>query len=154
MRLHRGRDARRGAFTLIEIMVVIAIIAILSGVVGLSLQKNVRQAKVKAARMQIATFQTALEDYRLDHGQVPAEEQGLQALCTRPTVPPVPAEYPEEGYLKSLRVPLDPWDNPYIYIVPGREFEGRKLPYEIISYGSDREPGGAGYDADITSAEL
>ncbi len=133
-----------------EILIAMLIISILSGVVGLSLYQYLRRAKIEAARSQIKTFQTALQMYRADQGSLPTQEQGLEALCEAPSTEPVPKQYPPEGYLESRAVPKDPWGNPYVYIVPGRNGE----PYEAISYGSDGEEGGSGEAADITSASL
>lgn len=142
-------NQKRG-FTLIEILIAMTIIGILSGVVGLSVSGYLRKAKLEAARTQIKTFQTALQMYKAAHAQIPSTAQGLEALCVIPTIPPLPKEYPPEGYLESRRLPNDPWGNPYVYLVPGRRSE----PYEIISYGSDGEEGGAGESADISSAQL
>jgi general secretion pathway protein G len=140
----------RHGFTFLEILIAMLIISILSGVVGLSLYRYVRRAKVEAARAQIRTFQAALQIYRTEQGRLPTQEQGLAALCVAPTLPPVPQEYPEEGYLEARTVPADPWGNPYVYLVPGREGE----PCEVISYGSDGESGGTGEAADLSSANL
>jgi len=135
-------------FTFLEILIAMLIISILTGVVGLSLYQYVRRAKVEAARTQLKTFKTALEMYRADHGAVPTQAQGLEALCVKPTTPPVPEEYPPEGYLETRVVPNDPWGHAYIYLVPGRQGE----PYEVISYGSDGEPGGTGDAADLSTS--
>lgn len=67
-----------------------------------------------------------------------------------PETPPLPREYPDEGYLESRTVPEDPWGSPYLYLSPGREGEA----YEIFTYGSDGEPGGEGEAADISSSDL
>ena len=139
---------QKSGFTFLEVLVAMLIISILSGVVGLSLYQYVRKAKVEAARSQIKTFRTALQMYRAAHGQFPTQGQGLEALCVLPTTEPIPKEYPVEGYLDSRNLPKDPWGNPYVYVTPGRGGE----PYEILSYGSDGEEGGAGDAADITSA--
>lgn len=141
---------RKSGFTFMEIMIAMLIISILSSVVGLSLYQYLRRAKIEAARTQIKTFQTALQMYRADQGQLPTQGQGLEALCEAPTGDPAPKHYPPEGYLESRVLPRDPWGNPYIYVVPGRRGE----PYEVISYGSDGEEGGSGEAADVTSAAL
>lgn len=141
---------RKSGFTLLEILIAVLIISILSGVVGLSLYQHVRRAKVEAARAQIKTFMTALQIYRADHGQLPTQAQGLEALCATPTLEPVPKQYPPEGYLDSRSVPADPWKNPYVYLTPGRHGE----PFEIVCYGSDGEEGGAGEAADLSSSAL
>jgi general secretion pathway protein G len=91
-----------------------------------------------------------VELFRAEQGQLPTQEQGLEALVRKPTLPPVPEKFPAEGYLNSPNLPPDPWKHPYIYLVPGRQNE----PFEIISYGSDGEPGGQGDAADITSSNL
>ena len=140
---------RRSGFTLIEVLIAMTIIAILSGVVGLSVAGHLRKAKFEAARSQIKTFQAALQMYKAAHSQYPATAQGLEALCVAPTIPPIPRDYPPEGYLDSRKLPLDPWGNPYVYLVPGRHNE----PYEIISYGADGEEGGTGEAADICSSQ-
>ncbi len=137
-------------FTLIEILVVVLIISVLAGIVGVNVLRHPGQARISAARLQIKTFKNALQLYRMEQHRYPTQAQGLEALCVKPAIPPVPDAYPEEGYLDSRTVPLDPWGRPYIYIVPGRNNE----PYEIISYGSDGEPGGTGEAAEISSSDL
>jgi len=141
---------RRSGFTFLEVLIAMLIISILSGVVGLSLYQHLRRAKVEAARAQVKTLMTALQIYRADQGQVPTQAQGLQALCVAPAVEPIPKQYPPEGYLESRTLPKDPWGNPYVYLVPGRQGE----PFEVICYGSDGEEGGTGEAADISSANL
>ena len=140
----------KSGFTLIEILIAMTIIGILSGVVGLSVSGYLRKAKLEAARTQIKTFQTALQMYKAAHAQFPSTAQGLEALCVAPVIPPIPRDYPPEGYLESRKLPNDPWGNPYVYLVPGRKNE----PCEIISYGSDGEEGGVGEAADISSGQF
>jgi general secretion pathway protein G len=140
----------KSGFTLIEILVVVLIISILAGIVGLSVWRRPAEAKVTAAKLQMKTFKNALQLYRMEQNHYPTQEQGLNALCSKPTVPPVPEKYPAEGYLESPKLPKDPWNHEYIYLSPGRNQE----PYEIITYGSDGEPGGAEDAADISSSDL
>ncbi len=139
-----------GGFTLVEILVVVLIISILAGIVGMSVLRHPAEAKVTAAKLQVKTIKNALQVYRMEQDRYPTQAQGLEALCSKPSIPPVPQVYPDEGYLDSRTVPVDPWGRAYIYIAPGRNNE----PYEIISYGSDGEPGGAGDAADISSSDL
>ena len=141
---------RNHGFTLIEILIAMTIIGILSSVVGLSVAGHLRKAKLEAARSQIKTFQTALQMYKAAHAQYPTTSQGLEALCVAPAIPPIPKDYPPEGYLESRRLPNDPWGNPYVYLVPGRKNE----PFEIITYGADGEEGGVGEAADISSGQF
>ncbi len=139
----------RSGFTFVEILITIVIIGILTGVVGLSLRHHVINARIKATELQLATFKTALMDYRTTHSRFPTQEQGLEALCVKPVTVPIPRDYPEDGYLQSRELPLDAWGSPFVFLLPGRE--GQK--YEIISYGGDGEPGGVSEDADIVIAD-
>ena len=140
----------RAGFTLLEILVVVMIITILATIVGVSVSRRPGEARVMAAKVQIAAFRTALDLYRMDQGQFPSQEQGLKALCEKPTIPPIPDKYPDEPYLRSRKVPMDPWKHDYVYLVPGAQGE----KYEIISYGAGGEQGGEGEAADISSSDL
>ncbi len=140
----------RNGFTLIEVLVVLVIVMGLAGIVTVNVVRHQSESRVKTAQLQIAQLEQALQSYHLDHGRFPTQAQGLSALVRVPTTPPIPSNYPAEGYLARSRVPLDPWGNPYIYLSPGRQNE----PFEIISYGSDGEPGGTGTAADISSSDL
>jgi general secretion pathway protein G len=137
----------RSGFTLLEVLVVVMIITILATIVGLNLAKEPGKARVAKAKATIGILKTALQRYRMEHGRVPTQEQGLQALCTKPERPPVPESYPDGGYLDGTQVPLDPWKRDYVYLCPGPAGE----PFLIICYGADGEPGGADEDTDITS---
>jgi len=139
----------RAGFTLVEILVVIAIISLLAGVVLLNIAPQLGMGSQAAARAQIQVLSSAVTTYRLAHGRYPTQQQGLEALVTQPDQEPVPQNYPEQGYLNSRTLPLDPWKRPYVYLVPGRQNEY----FEIISYGADGEPGGSGADADISSSD-
>lgn len=137
-------------FTLIELLVVVAIITILATFVGYNLVREPGKAKIAKAKATIGMLKTNLQRYRMDHGRVPTQAQGLQALCTKPSLPPVPAQYPEGGYFDSLEIPPDPWKREYVYMCPGPNGE----QFLIISYGADGEPGGTDENADITSNDL
>ena len=145
----RPSAARRG-FTLLEILVVVLIITILATIVGVNVAKEPGKARAAAARAQLQTLRTALQLYRMEQGGFPTQEQGLNALCQKPTLPPVPERYPEGGYLDSRLVPIDPWGHEYVYLLPGSGGE----PYEIVSYGSDGEPEGVGEAADLSSVNV
>lgn len=140
------QDPRRAGFTLIEIMAVVLIIGLLTGVVGFQIFAQVDRGKVTAARTQMNMLEGGLEAYRMDNGRFPSTEQGLASLFTAPTIDPVPRNYLPGGYLKGGREPLDPWENPYLYESPG---EHNPHSIDIWSYGADGEPGGEGVEADI-----
>ncbi len=136
--------SRMRGFTLIEIMVVVVIMGVLAALVVPRLMGRTDDARLLAARQDIATLMQALKLYRLDNQRYPTTEQGLQALVTRPTMAPVPPNWKTGGYLDRLN--RDPWGNPYQYLSPGTRGE-----IDIFSYGADGKPGGAGNDADIGS---
>jgi len=138
----------RSGFTLMEILVVLIIITVLAGLVGVSVLRKPAEARIAAASMQIETLATALRLYHAEQHGFPSQDQGLNALVQKPTFGDIPENYPDEGYLDTIEVPLDPWANDYIYLVPGRQGK----PFEILSYGGDGEPGGEDEDADISSS--
>lgn len=131
-------------FTLIELMVVILIIGVLAALVVPKVMSRPDEARMTAAKADIATISQALNLYKLDNQRYPTTEQGLAALVTKPTVAPVPTNWKGEGYL--ARVPKDPWGTPYQYLQPG--VHGT---IDVFSFGADRAAGGEGNDADIGS---
>lgn len=137
------RRSRRAAlgFTLLELLVVMVIIGLLVGYVGPRYFSQVGKSEVKAARAQIDALEKALDQYRLDTGRYPGSEQGLGALMTRPA-----SEPKWDGPYLKKDVPNDPWGHPYVYKAPGEHGA-----YDLLSYGKDGQPGGAGEDADITN---
>ena len=135
-------------FTLVEILVVIAIISLLAGVVLVNVLPAIGLGNQAAAKAQIQTLSSALTTYRIAHGRYPTQEQGLSALVACPRAEPVPRDYPPGGYLSSTVLPPDPWKRDYIYLIPGRAGES----YEILSYGADGEPGGTGENQDLSSS--
>lgn len=149
MKTMKDRKHASAGFTLMEILVVLIIITILAGLVGVNVLRKPGEARVSAAKMQIKNLQTAVKLYHAEQGQLPTQQQGLEALVQKPVMEPVPKNYPAGGYLDSTEMPRDPWKNDYIYLTPGRSGE----PFEIISYGSDGEPGGEGDASDISSSD-
>ena len=135
----RSSDA---GFTLIEIMVVIAIIGILATMIVPKIMGRPDEARAMAAKQDVGTIVQALKLYRLDIGRYPTTDQGLKALIEKPTSEPVPQNWKMGGYLESL--PKDPWGNVYQYANPGTNGE-----IDVYSFGSDGKPGGTALDADI-----
>lgn len=139
-------SSARAAFTLIELIVVIAIIATLAAIVAPSVFRNAADAKTSAARSQIDIFSLALAAYRLDSDAFPSTEQGLDALRAKPAAGDPPANW-RGPYVSKLIAP-DPWGRPYIYISPGRV---NPSSFDLYTLGRDGEVGGEGEDADLTS---
>ena len=137
---------RMRGFTLIEVLVVLAIIATLAALVGPSVFRNVGDSRAQAAKSQLELFALALEQYRLDNHVYPTTEQGLAALRTMPVTGEPPPNW-RGPYLRRV-VPDDPWGRPYIYVAPGRE---NPETYDLYSLGRDGRPVGEGEDADVTS---
>jgi general secretion pathway protein G len=136
-------------FTFIEIMVVVAILAILAALVVPRIMGRTDEAKRTAAKVQIRNIEGALQLYKLDNGVYPSTEQGLKALIEKPSVGVIPKKWKLGGYLQKL--PEDPWGNPYKYLSPSPNLKG---DYEIISMATDGEVGGEGINADITNWNL
>ena len=141
---------RNRGFTLIELLVVILIITILGTVVGVNLAGKPDEARRAAAVAQLQLFRQALKLYQMDNGAYPTQRQGLQALVAPSTLDPQPKRFQPDGYLDRRELPLDPWGNPYVYIIPGTRGE----TYEVLSYGADGQPGGDGKASDISTATL
>ena len=131
-------------FTLIEMMVVIVIMGILASLIVPKIMGRPDEARVIAAKQDIASVMQALKLYKLDNQRYPTTEQGLGALVTKPGSPPIPLNWKSSGYLEKL--PLDPWGNPYQYLFPGIHSE-----LDVFSFGVDGAAGGEGNDADIGS---
>ncbi|MEJ8797261.1 type II secretion system major pseudopilin GspG [Trinickia caryophylli] len=137
--IRRARSARRPrGFTLIEIMVVIAILGILAALVVPKIMSRPDEARRIAARQDIGTMMQALDLYRLDNGRYPTQDQGLRALVQRPQAEPVPSNWKTDGYLE--RLPNDPWGNGYQYLNPGVHGE-----IDVFSFGPEGKGGGEGH---------
>jgi general secretion pathway protein G len=145
MKLFKASFAR--GFTLIEVMIVVVILGILAAVVIPKILDRPDQARVTAAKSDIAVIMQQLKLYRLDNAAYPATDQGLQALVVKPTTNPLPLNWRPSGYLEKL--PNDPWGRPYQYLNPGLKGE-----LDVFSLGADGQAGGEGNNADIGSWNL
>jgi general secretion pathway protein G len=135
IRFSNIRSARRdgeGGFTLVEMLVVITIIGLIMALVGPRVLNYLSESKVKAAKIQIESFSSALDLYYLDNGRYPSSSEGLPALVQRPAN----SQSWNGPYLKTGAVPADPWGRPYVYRSPADH-----APYEIASYGSSGQQG-------------
>lgn len=137
-----AKRRRQAGFTLIELMVVLVIIGVLAALVVPNVLDRADDARVTAARTDVANLTQALKLYKLDNLRYPSQEQGLQALVAKPTAGPPAANW--KPYLDKL--PQDPWGQPYQYLVPGLKGE-----VDVFSWGADGKAGGSGRDADIGS---
>jgi general secretion pathway protein G len=104
-------------FTLIEVMVVVVILSILAAIVVPKIMDRPEQARITKAKSDIRALEAALNLYRLDNMTYPSTDQGLEALVSKPTDSPEPRNWKEGGYLD--RLPVDPWQNPYLFLNPG-----------------------------------
>lgn len=131
-----GGLRRSAGFSLLEIMVVIAIIGLIASLILPNVIGAGEQADKQKARTDIVSLENALSQYRLDNGQYPTTEQGLEALLREPQVDPRPRNYRRNGYIN--RLPLDPWNQEYLLLSPG-EFGD----VDVFSAGPDKTPGTA-----------
>jgi len=138
---HHTNNRRQDGFTLIEIMVVVIIIGILAAIVAPNVIGRVDDARITAAKSDIATIEGALKMYRLDNFSYPQTQQGLEALIVAPNDSSIKNWNPD-GYI--ARLPKDPWSNAYQYL--NHESHGQVDSY---SFGAHGEPGGAEETADI-----
>ena len=129
-------------FTLVELLVVLAILGLLAGLVGPKVLNQLGGAKSKTADIQLKDFEQALDIYKLDTGRLPNQQEGLKALIERPGN----VSGWNGPYLKKSELPKDPWGRDYVYTIPGKHGD-----FDIISLGADGQAGGDGENTDIVS---
>ena len=147
MKKEHIKKRRNGGFTLLELMIVIVILGILGAIVVPQFMDEPHKARVVQARMQIENLSTAIKKFYLDNGFYPSTEQGLESLSELPAIGRTPKSYPTNGYI--TKIPADPWENDYIYIMPGE-----RTPFEIMSFGADGVEGGIEEGEDIWGADI
>ncbi|GJL90720.1 MAG: type II secretion system protein GspG [Hyphococcus sp.] len=140
---NRKRRFQKG-FSLVELLVALAILALISAIVVINVLPARDKAAVDTTKIDIGVIESALDQYRLDMMNYPNTQQGLAALVTVPSDARNANSYRPGGYLRG-EVPTDPWGNPYQYRFPGE----RGGAYDLFSLGADGEPGGEGLNADI-----
>jgi general secretion pathway protein G len=136
-----SRQIKIKGFTLLELLVVVAIIGLLAAYVGPRYFAQLGKSETAAAKAQIDALGKALDTYRIDTGRYPTTEQGLAALRVKPNNEPKWA-----GPYLQKEVPNDPWGKPYLYRSPGEKTE-----FELLTYGKDGVPGGAGENEDVSN---
>ncbi|MDR1228082.1 MAG: type II secretion system major pseudopilin GspG [Azoarcus sp.] len=137
---HESLACRHAGFTLLELLVVLAILALLGGLVGPKVMSQLGGAKTKTASVQIKDLENAAQMFKLDVGRYPGAAEGLGALVARPAAAPGW----NGPYLEKNNVPKDPWGRDYLYEAPGRHGD-----IDIYSLGKDGSPGGDGENADV-----
>ena len=133
MKAKNNKKKNKG-FTLVEIMIVLALVVMLGSFAGVKLIDQFKRAKMDATKVQISSFKQALDAYYLAHNTYPETSQGLEALVSKPTTGKVPENYPDGGYLAKKSVPKDPFGSAFHYVCE----DGQN--YTITSDGPDQKP--------------
>lgn len=144
--MRNNRKKKYSGFTILEIMAVVIIIGILASMVAINVFSKVDDAKVKTTKASLRILDDAVTQFKLDTGRFPTEEEGLKSLVEKPSDV---TSYPEGGYLKTRTVPKDAWSNEFVYHLNPES----GAPFEVMSYGADKEAGGEGVNADLRSTD-
>ncbi len=143
LRANRQVMAGQAGFSLMEILISLTLLGIVGTFVTGKVLEQLHEGKVKAAHIQMKNFEGRLKEFKRKCGFFPATEQGLDSLINKPTGGRECRNYPPNGFIDGEQVPKDPWDEDYIYVFEGKNFN-------IISYGADNVEGGEGEDQDLS----
>ncbi|MHC4482047.1 MAG: type II secretion system major pseudopilin GspG [Planctomycetota bacterium] len=141
----RNRTTRKG-FTMVELMAVLIILSLLFTLVATRVADHIDRARVVTTKTNLKVLHTAVNQFKMDTGRFPTEDEGLVALIEQPSDV---IDYPEGGYLETTEVTKDGWGNDFFYEV----YPESGKPFRIVSYGADGEEGGEGYDTDLYSTD-
>lgn len=142
----QNKNRRRKGFTMVELMAVIVILGLLAAVVVKNFMGQTEKARVTTTKANLRQLDEAVLQFKMDTGQYPTEEEGLESLIGDHSDI---QGYAEGGYLRTTNLPRDGWGNDFLYV----RYPESGQPYEILSYGADGEPEGEGYNADLRSTD-
>jgi general secretion pathway protein G len=140
----KAKKTRQTGFTMIELMAVLIILGLLFTLVATRVADKIDQARVTTTMANLKILHQAVNQFRMQTGRLPTEEEGLEALIVQP---PDVISYPEGGFLETTEITQDGWHRDFIYEL----YPEDGTPFWILSYGADGEEGGEGYDADLYS---
>jgi general secretion pathway protein G len=139
--------SNEAGMTLIEILIVVAVISMLGAIVGQNFMGKYNKAKVDTTKVQMRNLSTILDDFRRECNFYPTTDQGLDALLQKPTTGRECKNYDPSGYIQNKKLPKDGWGNDFLYESDGNKFTLRSL-------GSDGIEGGEELNKDISSDDL
>jgi general secretion pathway protein G len=137
----------QAGMSLIEILIALTLLALAGTFVGGRVFEQLQEGKVSSAKIQIKSIADRLKEFRRDCNYLPTSDMGLDALVNKPEGGRECKRYAPGGYIDGGKVPIDPWDNEFVYESDGKTFN-------IISLGADNAEGGEGSDADINYKDL
>jgi len=140
------KSIMRKGFSMVELMAVLIIIGLLAALVSTKVINKIDEARVTTTKAQLKTLHNAVNQFKMDTGRLPTEEEGLSVLVEQPSDV---MKWEQGGYLESTEVPKDAWGNDYVYQL----YPESGKPFVIISYGADGEEGGEGINADLYSTD-
>jgi len=144
--MKKRKKNMKSGFTMVELMAVLIIIGLLGTLVATKVVSQIDKAKVTTTKSNLKELHRLVNQFKMDTGRFPTEEEGLYALIEEPSDV---EGYQPGGYLETTEVPLDGWKKEFIYEL----YPESGKAFVIISYGADGEEGGEGYDTDLYSTD-